>query len=547
MTYPLLHPRASRPPRFALSREEFRQEFREDPYVEFKAGIGKGQLESSAVAFMNTEGGLIFVGVSDHGEPRGRRLDPGTEDDIHQRMRTIGGAGRYEIAALDVEETALTVVRVWALEEGFAQTPDGRVLVRNGTRDDALMGNALARFVGERAGRLSRAERRTTAWTKDDAEPELAQRIAVARGWRSWNGRRLAENHGLAREGRLTVAGALFLRRDHHREVGRTTIEVLRFPTDDGHDYDLRRGFDGSVDEQIRDAGDFVLEVLGFRTAFVGVERIEIPSLPERVVREVLVNAVAHRDYARSGSAIAVELRPSALVVRSPGGLPPGVTVDDLREAQTSRNPTIAELLRHYRLAEQRGQGIDLIQDEMRDAMLLPPRFVDHGDRFDVTLPLAGAVSLEERAWIQALAAREALRSGDRVVLVHATRGERLTNRRVQQLLGIGERNARELLHRLVDAALLRREGQSGGTSYVLAPGEHPLPLDAGRPETDVRAVILDLLSEQTTVSNADVRRTANVDRPTALRHLERLRREGAIVREGERRGTRYRLAPDQS
>lgn len=542
MPYPLLHPADPRPYPRTLTADELRIQFREGRHVELKSGIGRGQIESSASAFMNADGGLVIIGVTDDGGIRGRPLDPGTQDDIHQRLRTIVGAAPYEIVALDVDGIEITVVRVWALEEGFAQLPDGRVLMRNGTRDDALMGADLARFIVERAGMLGRVERRTTTWTKDDADPNLGHRVAQARGWQSWSARRLAETHGLARDGRLTVAGALFLRRDHHLELGRTTIEVLRFPTDDGHDYDLRRDFTGPVDDQIRGAGDLTLELLGFHTAFSGVERIEIPSLPERVVRETLVNAVAHRDYARSGTGITVELRPSALVVRSPGGLPPGVTVDGLREAQVSRNPTVAELLRHYRLAEQRGQGIDLIEDEMRDAMLQPPTFVDHGDRFDVRLPLAGTVSIEERAWVRVLTTRDELHGGDQVVLVHAARGERLTNRRVQQLLGTGERGARDALRRLVAAKLLRRDGQRGGTSYVLAPDQHP-PTGAEPPAADVRSVVLDLLREHGTVTNADVRAAAGVERPAALRHLEELRREGVIVREGERRGTRYRLA----
>jgi ATP-dependent DNA helicase RecG len=524
-----------------VSREDFRREFFESEHVEFKTGIGKGQIESSAAAFMNAEGGLVFVGVADDGTVQGRSLDAGTQDDIHQRMRTLVGGGRYAIDALDVDGTEVVVVRIWPLEEGFAQTSDGRVLLRNGTRDDALIGNALARFIGERAGMLSRAERRLTPWHKKDAEAVLAARLEAAKGWQSWTARRLAEHNGLAADDRLTIAGALFLRHDHHLEIGRTTIEVLRFPADQGHDYDLRRTFEGSVDEQIKTAGDYVLELLGFHTAFSGIERVEIPRLPERVVREALVNAVAHRDYSREGSSIALELRPSALVVRSPGGLPPGVTVDGLREAQVSRNPVIADLLRYYRLAEQRGQGIDLIQDEMRDAMLQQPTFTDHGDRFDVELPLAGTVSIDERAWVRALTNQGRLRGGDQVVLVHATRGERLTNARVQQLIGAGEREARNALRRLVEAGLLRREGDRGGTTYLLAPDELRR-VNAGLSDTDVRDVILDLLRDHGAVTNADVRRAANVDRQVALRQLERLREDGTIVREGERRGTRYRL-----
>jgi ATP-dependent DNA helicase RecG len=542
MAFPLLHPSDPRPRPLSVSKEEFRTEFAENEHVEFKSGIGKGQIESSAAAFMNAEGGLVFVGVADDGRVRGRTLDAGTQDDIHQRLRTLVGAGRNAIDALDVDGTEVVVVRVWPLEEGFAQTSDGRVLLRNGTRDDALIGPALARFIGGRAGMLSRAERRLTPWRKDDAEPALAQRLEAAKGWQSWTGRRLAENNGLARDEYLTLAGALFLRHDHHLEIGRTIIEVVRFPTDDGHDYDLRHRFEGSVDDQIRAAGDYAIELLGFHTAFSGVERIEIPRLPERVVREALVNAVAHRDYSRKGSSIVLELRPSALVVRSPGGLPPGVTIDGLREAQVSRNQVIADLLRYYRLAEQRGQGIDLMQDEMRDAMLQPPNFFDRGDRFDVELPLAGTVSIEERALVRALTIQGRLRGGDQVVLVHATRGERLNNTRVQQLLGTGERDARNALRRLVDAGLLLREGVRGGTTYLLAP-EELRRVSAGLSDADVSAVILDLLRDQETVTNADVRRVANVDRQVALRQLEKLRNDGTIVREGERRGTRYRLA----
>jgi ATP-dependent DNA helicase RecG len=542
MPYPLLHPSDDRPPPFTLTADQFRSQFPEGEHVELKAGIGRGQIESSASAFMNASGGLIFVGVTDDGRIRGRPLDPGTRDDLHQRLRTIVGAAQYEITALDVDGTEVTVVRVWPLEEGFAQLSDGRVLIRNGTRDDALMGTDLARFIGERAGLLSRAERRMTPWSKDEADPTLAERLERARGWQSWNARRLAETHGLAKDGRLTVAGALFLRPDHHQEIGRTAIDVLRFPSDDGQDYDLRRSFEGPADDQIRNVRDFVLELVGFHTAFAGVDRVEIPRLPERAIREALVNAVSHRDYARTGSSIAVELRPGTLTVRSPGGLPPGVTVEGLREAQVSRNPVVAELLRNYHLGEQRGQGIDLIQDHMRDAMLQPPAFVDRGDRFDVVLPLMGTVSVEEQAWVRVLTSNGDLRSGDQVVLVHATRGERLTNGRVQLLLGIGERDAREALQRLVKAGLLLREGERAGTSYVLAPKKRQR-VDAGLSETDVRAIILDLLEEQGVVTNADVRRAANVDRQIALRRLEELLDEGTILREGERRGTRYRLA----
>lgn len=540
MSFPLLHPSDGRPLTFSMAREEFAREYVETQHVEFKAGTGHRQIHETATAFANHEGGLVFVGVRDDGTIRGRALDPGTTDDLTRELREIGGSPRFALEELDVEGRAVVVVRVWELEEGFAQTSDGRVLRRNGTRDDALYGTELMRFLAERSGRSGSVERRATRWSSEDADPALVDRMERARGWKDWRSRGLADKVGLVRDGCLTTAGALLLRQDPELELGRAYVELVRFPDDDGQDYDLRRDFRGPIDDQLRSCATVVSELIGFHTAFRGVDRIEIPRLPERVVREVLANAVGHRDYARAGSCISVELRPGSLVVRSPGGLPAGVTTDNLREAQFSRNPTLLESLHQYDLAEQRGRGIDLVEDQMRDAMLDRPRFEDVGDRFDVRLSFASTVTLEERAWVRVLTEQGRLRPGDQVVLVAATRGDQLTNARVQSLLACAERPARAALKRLTDAGLLQRHGDRGSTRYVLAP-DHERRVSRGLSSDDVLALVLRLVDEQGTVQNADVRHAAGVDRQEALRAFESLVHRGVLERVGERRGTRYR------
>lgn len=540
MSFPLFHPRDDRPLPLTLEADRFAAGFEESDYVELKSGLGGKPLQESIVAFANRDGGVVVIGVEPTGRRKGRRLDSGTRDTIHEVVRTINGSHpRYELHELDVDGVPVTVVQVWELEEGFAQTANGRVLRRRGTRDDALIGEQLGRFVTERAGRRGSAESRSTSWTLDDADADLVRRMETARGWKDWRALRLAERIGLARDDRLTVAGALLLRPDADRELGRAYVEVLRFPSDSGEDHDLRRDFRGALAEQLRAAGDFVLELVGFHTAFRGMERVEIPRLPERVVREVLANAVAHRDYGRSGSSTVVELRPLSLTVRSPGGLPPGVTVDGLRDAQASRNPVLLDALRHFDLAEQRGRGIDLVQDEMQAAMLEAPQFVDRRSRFDVTLSLSSTVTLEERAGIRVLTERGDLRPGDPVALLEATRGGRLTNARVQELVGCTEREARAALARLVQAGLLVRHGHRGSTTYALAP-EQERRVSRGLSSADVEALALRVSRERGRVRNADVRDAAGVDRAEALRALDALVARGRLVRTGRGRGTHY-------
>ena len=99
----------------------------------------------------------------------------------------------------------------------------------------------------------------------------------------------------------------------------------------------------------------------------------------------VVANAAAHRDYARP-TAIVVEADPPAspFAAQEPCRLP--VTVATLREAQSARNHTVIDILRRFGLAEDSGQGIDVIQDGMI-RLLDEPGFREGTDTFEVTSP----------------------------------------------------------------------------------------------------------------------------------------------------------------
>ncbi|HEY5142809.1 MAG TPA: hypothetical protein VII98_04865 [Solirubrobacteraceae bacterium] len=98
-------------------------------------------------------------------------------------------------------------------------------------------------------------------------------------------------------------------------------------------------------------------------------------------------------------------------------------------------------------------------------------------------LPIRSVVSPAERAWLRELEQRGTLSAPDRLLLVHAARGEILTNARVREILGIDASDARERLKRLRDERLLEQRGQRGGASYRLAGSLRP----PGRPPTQRR------------------------------------------------------------
>ncbi len=256
------------------------------------------------------------------------------------------------------------------------------------------------------------------------------------------------------------------------------------------------------------------------------------------MLREAVANALAHRSYEATGTAVRIELRPSAVIVRSPGGLPEPVTVENIRDASAARNLTTISLLRRFGLAEDQGRGVDVMQDTMAEEMLDPPRFTDSGHEVAVELPLRSTVAPVERAWLRELEHRGTLAGPDRIALVHAARGEVLTNARVRQLLGVDRPAATETLGRLRDEGFLEQRGQRGGATYRLAGTLRP-PAGLRLSDVDLLETVAELAASGP-IANSDVRAATGLDRAAALTLLDRLVMDGRLIRTGQRRGTRY-------
>jgi len=195
-------------------------------------------------------------------------------------------------------------------------------------------------------------------------------------------------------------------------------------------------------------------------------------------------------------------------------------------------------VLRAFNIAEDSGAGVDLIEDTMRDELLDPPTFREVGTAVRVTLPIRSAVLPAERAWVREVERRGLIEPPDRVLLIHAARGEVLTNGRARDLLSADAHSARVALQRLRDAGFLVQRGQRGGVTYVL---DQSLQPPAGlRLGPDELADLVESMAHEGPLANAQVRNRTGLNREEALDVLSRLVGQGRLLRIGERRGTRY-------
>lgn len=137
----------------------------------------------------------------------------------------------------------------------------------------------------------------------------------------------------------------------------------------------------GRLEDQIRQAMGW-FRSLGRQETYTGLYRQDIPLLPDAILREALVNAVIHRDYALTGMQVLLEVFSDRIDVTSPGTLPNHMTVEQARSggAPRSHNEMMANAMVVRRLMERRGRGWLLMRHGMREFNGTEPELINNED-----------------------------------------------------------------------------------------------------------------------------------------------------------------------
>ena len=222
---------------------------------------------------------------------------------------------------------------------------------------------------------------------------------------------------------------------------------------------------------------DFVHQNTEHPTRIIGIHNVELNEYPVEAVREVLVNAFAHRDYEDTSRKIQLSIFPDRLVVASPGYPPKPVTLAKLRKGNYEscrRNPVIAECLAAFGMMEQRGTGFDRMRTAMLDHGLDGPSLDQKDGYFIITLhgpngnfdriqvpdfaPTTAPPSVESR-----------LNERQKAIIIQVHTEGFVTNKWCRKNLNVVRDTAHRDLSELVDLKILERTGQGRATRYVLA------------------------------------------------------------------------------
>ncbi len=361
----------------------------------------------------------------------------------------------------------------------------------------------------------------------------------------------------------ITAGGLLALGRYPQQYFPQLDITFVAYPTvtgeplSDGTRFVDNQSIDGPIPAMVAGALVAMRRNMKRRSVVVGVGREDRWEYPEEAVREVIANALMHRDYhpLARGTQVRVELYPDRLEVSSPGGLYGPVVREDLlaESISSSRNAVLAKLLEDVEVpdtgrtvCENRGTGLLVAAASLRQAGIEPPDLIDHVREFRVVIHNHGLLDDEALAWLATIDTAS-LVDRQRLGLAFVRRHAAITNQQYRTLTGCDALSATRELTGMAALGLLEKRSDRRWAQWHLAgagmngTGQPTLPFDDGRQphgRRDRRPELRRLMSEGPRTS-IDLAENIGITREGVLRWLRRMEEDGEVARTATSRGHR--------
>lgn len=534
--------------------------------VEFKSDLKKlsdDNLIDAVVAFANTSGGDIYLGVEDDGTPTG----------VHETHKDYIQLAAF-VANRTVPPISIQIEPLYSDDDKMVlliHVPKSRSIVasssgkmqRRRIKGDGTPEN-IPLYPHEIATRLSElslldfSAQPVPGAQYQDLDPIERERL---RGIiRSYNGEKnlldlsdeeldKAMQFVVSMEDRLvpTYTGMLMLgRKEKMKELVPTAESAFIMMR--GTEVTTNESFYLPLLAAIEKMIDFVSARNPEQEIEQGLFRISIPEFNPRAVRESIVNAFAHRDYTQLGRVL-VRIDADGLSVSNPGGFIEGVTYHNILTVEPhGRNPVLADALKRVGLAERSGRGVDRI---FEGSLMYGRDLPDYSESTSSSVRLFIPRGMPDKKMV-ALISEEQKKTGEPVsltalfVLNALKHNRRMSLNEISTECNIPEAKLRSTVERLTEAGIIDGMGNGRGRVYVLSAKAYKDPAQYVR-QTDIDVIrytelILKLAQTKEYITRKDVIDLLRVSGPQAYRLLKKLESNSKLVRIGNTSAARYMI-----
>lgn len=428
--------------------------YRESETVELKSIVVE-DIKKEVIAFANSSGGKIYIGISDDGTVIGVDNADEVTLQIANMVRDsvkpdVTMFVRYETKEEDGKQIVVADIQrgtnrpYYLAKKGLR--PEG-VYVRQGTSSVPATDAAIRRMIKETDGDSFEMMR------------SLEQELTFADTKKEFEKRNLEFEQPqkqtlkfYSQDGIFTNLAYLLSDQCTH------TVKVAVFQGTDQGVFKDRREFSGSLLRQLNDVYSYIDLSNATLATFEGLLRIDTRAYPEVAVREALLNSLVHRDYSFSASTL-ISIYADRIEFVSIGGLMPGIDIEDIMMGvSVCRNPQLANVFYRLQLIEAYGTGMKKIFSAY-SGMKVQPKVEKSNNAFKIVLPNVMAESVQ---------VRDEPNTREKDILKIAADNNGVNRSDVEKAFGVSGSTAARLLRKMVNAGLLIQEGSAKNTKYVL-------------------------------------------------------------------------------
>ena len=449
----------------------------ENEKVEFKPSLSQiNEIINSISAFSNKNGGKIVIGVSLKGKILGVQIGEDTIERLTNKIRDNTEPKVYP--SISVNEINKKKIIIIEIEEAINKPvlAFGRAFKRVGKSTLKMSKDEYEKIVLEKKNLYFDLLQCKNA-SIDDIDWNFVKKFFIPRYEEITKSKivsspkQLLEALNCIKNNKPTNAGILLFGKNPQKFFMNSYIALARYKgnieSSTRLDY---KEFVGNLFQQIDNCDKYIKEHITVMSRLhpYKVEREDIPEYGLFSIRELIINAVCHRDYSEQRTKVIIKMFSDRIEYYNPGGLPKEITPENILDKQFSRNPIIAKVLAKVKYIEELGEGWNKIIDEHKKHPLKPKLPKIEADEYTVLVKLFSAKEkfVEHELKYEIDVGR---RKRLKIAVEYVKERGSITNAEYQKINKVSRETATRDLKELVTTGILKTVGSGRrGLRYVL-------------------------------------------------------------------------------
>lgn len=411
------------------------------------------KIDEDIVAFSNTKGGIILLGVDDKGKVKGQELTNELKAKINTLARNCKPSINVKIIFIDkiiIIEILEGNEKPYSCSSGYYRRLDG---------NSQKMNTEELKLLFQKSDKVPYEEKFNKEITFEDISLKKVNAILneAKMSVIDISIKDILYNLNATQDNQIKNVGVLFFAKEPRKFILQCEMILIAFKGKDKiHIYD-RKDIKDDLLTQFNEAVLFLKKHLNVRSEIKGINRKDIYEIPFDALREAIANSIIHRDYSIRGTSLMVEVYDDRVEITNPGGLVQGLNKQNLGKISLRRNQLIADYFSRMNKVERIGSGIKRMKEAMQKENLRTPEIqVSELNSFFTIIfkrPFTAQVNTEKTM---------------EKILIIIKDNPKITQKEISEKTGLTRRGIEWNLQQLKEKGIIKRIGPDKGGHWEI-------------------------------------------------------------------------------